>query len=306
MAEGPLALGCFGKLPFWPEYIERSAGLPTARALRSWLHEGKETSATLADEEIACVDVPIRSRLRLLLGLPGSTELLIGVLRGSKDHGGRNFPFSVFAHVPRRLYGKHYALLPLAFAPVWDALDEAWDVLASVASKAAFDEVLVGLQAPQPEPAKQVVEAYKSGQERSIAALNGRADGACREALQEKLPEVLARLKQGNGEMGLELPVSSDPEEACFDATFWIDLLNRQFFMKRFEPSVLLDETRSREDRTVYLRFGKLDAADYPTVMGFGDPDTPFLRPAHPDEQRGAEAADDGPTYAEILASRFS
>ncbi len=104
MAEEPLGLGCFGKLPFWPEYIDRSVGLPTALALRSWLHEGKETSASLADEDIACADVPIRSRLRLLLGLPGSKELLVGVVRASKDGGGRNFPFSVFAQVPRRIY----------------------------------------------------------------------------------------------------------------------------------------------------------------------------------------------------------
>jgi hypothetical protein len=76
--------------------------------------------------------------------------------------------------------------------------------------------------------------------------------------------------------------------------------------MKRFEPSVLLDETRSREERCVYLRFGRLDAADYPTVMGFGDPDAPFLRPAHPDEARGSEATTTGPTYAELLKSRIS
>jgi hypothetical protein len=104
------------------------------------------------------------------------------------------------------------------------------------------------------------------------------------------------------------LPTSPDLDEACFDATFWMDLLNRQFFMKRFEPSVLLDEKPGVDDRGLMFRFGTLDPATYPAIMGLRPHGQDVLRPAHDaaEPSGDAEPAAGGRAYVDILKERFS
>jgi type VI secretion system ImpM family protein len=124
MADPNRPMACFGKLPFWREYLTGGAVHPTSRALRDWLHRGKEALG-LENGEEGVKDEVFNARLRVLIGLPGSKELLAGVIRPSNDAGGRHFPFAVFTHFPRKLYGKHYSLLPLALVPVREALGDA-------------------------------------------------------------------------------------------------------------------------------------------------------------------------------------
>lgn len=304
-----LPVGCFGKLPIWPEYMEAGTSYPAARALKQWLHGGRE-HAGLEAPEGGRTDTAVRAHLRLLTGLPGSTELLVGVLRPSGDQGGRSFPFSVFSFIPRKLYGKHYELLPLALSPVWDVLEDAWDSLAGVATKRAFEEVLESLEVPHPAPLNELRGFYQGRQRESTDGLRTRQDGASPERALGNLPAVLNRLRKGSDAEGLllELPVSREPDGACFDASVWIDLMNRQFMLKRFEPLVFLDARQDAADGRLLLKFGSLRPADYAAIMALRDADAGVARPAHPAPGEEAAAVPEPAmaTYADLLGRKLS
>jgi hypothetical protein len=310
MSNETLPVGCFGKLPFWPEYLELRTGYPTSLSLKQWLHQGRE-EAGLSGEGLGRTDVELHANLRMLVGVPGSTELLIGVLRPNKDAGGRNFPFVTFTHLPRRAFGKHYALLPLALAPVWRELEEAWDTLASMASKDAFREVLEGMEVGAPGLWRHVQDDYSSRQGESVERLFDREDGASLERLNVNMPEVLEDLKKrgADGGLRLQLPVSREIDEACLDASIWIDVLNRQFRFRRYDPNVILDATPGVQSRLAFLKFGALDPGDYGwTVMPEAGM-TDFFSPAHtagPEAGKGDPAAPEGLTVSDLLGARFA
>jgi len=306
-----LPLGCYGKLPCWREFLEENVSYPSSRALKKWMHEGREES-NLGAEETGGEKVLERAHQRFLFSLPGSVELVAGVIRPSTDQGGlRKFPFAVFTHFPRRLYGKQYALLPLALSPVWDALDDAWESLSNVASRTAFRELLASTKVPGPAPVDEVRRQYEEMQGEDAGRLFRQEDGASLRRLTEMMPGTIAELKKKGGEGGLklELPVSRDRESACFDAAFWIELLNRQFLWRRFEPSVFLGRVPDRTDCCVLMLFGMMMGSDYPLIMmGGGEAAAGALKPAHGAGTGEAQAVvpEGAVTYKELSSRRFA
>lgn len=309
MERDTFPLGCYGKLPFWPEYLKENVSFPSSRKLVAWIHEGRsEASLAASQEDPGQAEPPAeRARVRILYGEPGATEIVAGVIRPSADQGGlRKFPFVVLTHLPRRLFAGSYPLLPLALAPVWEALDEAWDRLASVASKEAFQEIAGSHRVPSPLPPREVEQEYRGRQQETMSVL-GRGDGISLEILARNMPELLGRIRKDPATFRVELPVSPDPGTACLDASFWIDLLNAQFRFRRVEPAVFLDEDPGSRSRKVLLILPPLAAGDYPAVM-HGSADCPgVLRPAQGPEVGGGEdpASPREVTYAEMLARRF-
>jgi hypothetical protein len=307
MDPGYLALGCYGKLPFWPEYLRENVSYPSSRGLVSWIHDGRG-EATLGGGGREVPAPAETARLRLLHGEAGSSEIVAGVIRPSSDQGGlRRFPFLVLTHIPRRLYGRSYSLLPLALAPVWDALDHAWDTLASVASRDAFREVLSSLRVPAPAPSREVEALYRSRQKEQLGGLMGRADGATVERLEANMPELLGRIRRGAEPFRVELPVSDDLEAACLDTSFWADLINRQFRLRRVEPSAFLDERPRQAERKVLLALPPLSPSDYAVIVGGEVPVSGVLRPAHPAAGQASSplAAGREVTYEALLTRRF-
>lgn len=308
MSEHYLPLGCFGKLPCYGDFLEGNLMYPTSRALKEWVLEGRE-AVGLESQVVETARPKETSRRRFLYGLPGSMELVAGVIRPSADQGGRrSFPFMVFAHFPRRQYGRYYGLLPLALAPVWDALDDAWDSLANVATKAAFQEVVASTLIPPPAAVGEVRTSYEGLQQEPAEKTLSRHDSSL-DALLRNLPDLFRELRKGsNGEgLRLELPASADPAGACFEASFWIDLLNRQFMWRRFEPGVFLTEGGAEKNAQVLFVFGILHARDYPMLLGCEGAEATVVRPARSQQPHGShlESRDARMTYAEILAHRF-
>jgi len=310
MSRDLLPVGCFGKLPFWPEYLEVGAGLETARALREWVHQGR-AEAGLVEEGEDRPDVELWTHWRLLIGTPGSKDLLVGVMRPSKGAGGREFPFTVFTHVPRREYGKHYALLPLGLGPVWEELEDAWLSLASLATRDAFRETIGSFEVSRPAPIREIRAAFEAGQIDPLDGLFDRTDGANLDTLLAELPGAMGRLKQrGNRGLNLCLPVSRDARQACFDAAMWIDLVNRQFFMRRFEPCLILDASAKERERVAFFKYGALGPADYAALLsnGGGELAADLDRPAHGSGGQPSSAGGDSSpvtTYAELLSRKF-
>jgi type VI secretion system ImpM family protein len=308
MSADYLPLGCYGKLPCYGDYLQGRLFQPSSQAVKSWLHEGR-AEVGLGQEEGTGSKPRETARHRFLYGIHGSAELMAGVIRPSSDQGERRqFPFMVFTHFARRHYGKHYALLPLALAPVWDALDDAWDSLANVATKAAFEEELGATLIPYPEPLAGIRGSYEAMQLESVGGMFDH-DGGPVEELLNNLPELFSELKQGKGGEGVrvELPVSGDRAAACFDAAFWIDLMNRQFFMRRFEPAVFLPDSPAQKGNRMLMVFGILSPTDYALIMGCEGGPARIVRPAGParTDDLASVATDTGLTYKDLLAKRF-
>lgn len=307
---GPfLSTGCFGKLPCYGDFLEVGAAQPTGRALKEWIFAGRE-GVGMEREESGAGAPSERVGRRFLFGLPGSVELVAGVIRPSVDQGERRrFPFALFTYVPRRLYGRHYELLPMALGPVWEALGEAWDNLAGVATRAAFDEVLASTRVPAPAPVKDVRASYEAVLPEAVNRIFDRNEGNLG-ALFMNLPSLVGRLRKGTAEEGLrvELPVSRGGGVACFDASFWLDLLNRQFLWKRFEPAVFLAEGSAEGNCGVLFIFGILAAQLYPLVMGCEGAELEVARPAFLTGAAESAPPPEHPsmTYAELLSKRFS
>jgi type VI secretion system ImpM family protein len=305
MAEAYLPLGCFGKLPFYGDYLKEGVSQPTARAVIELMLHGKRELAVDETDHGGYKDVAIEGSHWILLGEAGSRELFVGVLRPSRDGGGRHFPFAVFTHVPRKIYGRHYSLLPLALTPIWVALAEAWEALADVATRDGFEETLEAIELPDLIDLKEARGDFQGRQGEDAGKLFEGRNGASPAHLARTMPELLERLRKG-GEDGLsvQLPVARELGEACFNVSVWLDLLNSQFRLRRFEPSVFLDERTAVEARLVVLRFGSLGPPDYLDIIGRPRPEA-FLRPAHaetPDEDSSNHQA---MTYGDFLGARY-
>jgi hypothetical protein len=125
------------------------------------------------------------------------------------------------------------------------------------------------------------------------------------DALRNNLPEMLKALKSSPSDVRLELPASAEQESAAYDATFWVDLINRQFFWKRFEPTIFIDGATRQTDRRIMLLFGDPSPSDYAHVMGMVNAQGTFQRPAHSSSGSGAPPSGAAPTYAELASTRF-
>jgi type VI secretion system ImpM family protein len=302
-----LPVACFGKLPFWPEFLAVDVTEPTARHLKRWLHGGREYAGLQAEEENP-PDLPIKAHVRCLIGLSGAAELLAGVVRPSTDRGGRHFPFAVFTHFPRRIYGRHYALLTLALAPIWDALEDAWQQIHLASTEEDFRERLGAVEVPHPADRDAVRAVHRRMVRDDADRLFGREAGTDAGLLAERMPDVVFRMRKlgASDGLGLVLPVSEDLEEACFDAGWWIELLNRQFRLKRFEPSVFIDGRPALKDRLAVLKFGTLAAEDYPCIMGLDPQADPFLRPLPGGSPvAGSATTKSGVSFEELLARKL-
>jgi len=105
----------------------------------------------------------------------------------------------------------------------------------------------------------------------------------------------------------LELPVSADRAAACFDAACWIDLMNRQFFLRRFEPSLFLPDSPTQKNNRILMVFGILSPTDYALIMGCEGVPARAVQPAGPAgaDDQPSDATDIAMTYKELLAKRF-
>lgn len=305
MAETYLPLGCFGKLPCYGDYLKVGVSQPSARALMELMLHGTRELAVDESDNGGYKDVAIEGSHWILFGDPGSRELLAGVLRPSRDSGGRHFPFVLFTHVPRKIYGRHYALLPLALTPIWIALAEAWESLAELATRDGFEEALEAIELPDMIDVKEARGDFQGRQREDAARLFEGRNGPSPAQLAQKMPEFLQRLRKGGDDgLSVQLPVARDLGEACFNVSVWLELVNSQFRLRHFEPSVLLDERAAVEARVVVLRFGPLGPSDYLDIIGRPRQDA-FLRPAHAEIPEEESSSDQAMTYGDFLGARY-
>jgi hypothetical protein len=291
-----MPIGCYGKLPFWPEYLAAGPPARVAGVLREWLHAGfVETDGERA------------GRLRYVIGDTGEGELMAGVLRPSEDQGGlRSFPFTVHVTFPRHAVGSKYPLVIAGMDMVWDALDDAWEALAGMSSADAFREHVASIRIPLPRERAAVRPLYESYIASSADRVFGADPASGPEPLAEGLPRTIASIRETPAERALviALPVGANLDEAPFDIAFWLDVIGRQFTWRRPEPAVFLEADAGRAPREVRLVHGPLAAAPFADVVVGGTVRPGVCYPAR--SRAGAlQAAGSAPTLRQILAHRF-
>jgi len=298
-----LQIGCYGKLPFDRGYLESSISSPAATAWRRWIREGRRHVGIEQEED----DTPAHETASrwFAFALSGSSELLIGAIRPSRDQTPtRTHPFVVFTHVSRRSCSRRYALLPLELLRVWEALDDAWQSLARVSSTEAFQELLSATLVPPPLSAAQIESDYERRLEGDLGLLFDRSDGTSVEALLGSLPGAVLEVLDNERGARVELPVSPDPSRAAFETAFWLDLLSRHCPGRIPEPSLFIETGGEDKNRCVVFVFGMVTEYDYPLLMKIVGRESKSTRPAHAPVGVPSPALErSGPlTYADLLS----
>lgn len=291
-----LPLACFGKAPCDLEYLEYNVSYPSSRKLKSWIRDGFKLARMAPDGE-GSREFRESRNCGFLVGGPDANEWVAGIIGPSTDEYPRENVLAVFTHLPRRPYAKSYHLLPLALTSVWHAIDDARSHLLEVSTLDSFEDYLLSTRVPAPSDPNHSKNEYKATQREAFHRIFDRADGADPESLQAQLPQVVAGLRKvkGGGSFAVELPVSTERSDACFDASFWIDLLNHQFLWHRFQPAVFLPLDPVNDRRTVVLVFGGLGPELYASIMGDVTENGLVLRPAAASRGETPDGATDSP-----------
>lgn len=102
-------VGLFGKTPSQRDFVRVNIGSSTVTAFDQWLRESVMTLPSLRGH------LPPEP-LPFLFREPTGRGFLIGVMRGSQDGVGREFPLAVFHHLDGHAHAGDFAGLPRAFA----------------------------------------------------------------------------------------------------------------------------------------------------------------------------------------------
>lgn len=217
-----------------------NVGDPLVQRLTRWLEEAVE----------AChrthAQVP-RLPVRFLFRAAGEGRALVGVMRGSQDRVGRQFPLAAFVPVAGRLVESAFPAVPLVYAPFLGALSQALE--ADPASPAALAERLASMPAPGAEDEARGDEAARAAAARPagefLASLGDAASGRRHYAVNTLLAacSTVRGREPGRAETVLDCPAASDA-----DAWAWLELARRAlawkaapaFFLRAGAPGRLL------------------------------------------------------------------
>lgn len=145
-----MTVGLFGKTPSQRDFVRVNIGSPVVRALDEWL---RESVMTLPSMRAHLPPEP----LPFLFRAPDNAGFLIGVMRGSEDGVGREFPLAIFHHLDGRAHANDWAALPKAYAPFIAAASELLDHVDSILANDAAQ--LPGLLERLPLPPPTAVHA---------------------------------------------------------------------------------------------------------------------------------------------------
>lgn len=140
---GVPSVGLFGKTPSQRDFIRVNIGTPVVRAFDEWLRESVMTLPSLR------AHLPPEP-LPFLFRAPDNLGFLIGVMRGSEDGVGREFPLAVFHHLVGPAHAHDWPTLPKAYAGFLAAATELLEQIDS-AEPSLLPILLERLPLPSPE-----------------------------------------------------------------------------------------------------------------------------------------------------------
>lgn len=105
---GP-TVGLFGKTPSQRDFVRVNIGTPVVRAFDEYLRESVMTLPSLR------AHLPPEP-LPFVWRAPENAGFLLGVMRGSEDGVGREFPLAIFHHLDGPAHANDWSALPRAYA----------------------------------------------------------------------------------------------------------------------------------------------------------------------------------------------
>jgi type VI secretion system protein ImpM len=115
-----VSVGLFGKTPSARDFVRVNIGTTAVRAFDEWL---RESVMTLPSMRAHLPPEPLPFMFRA----PDDAGFLLGVMRGSQDGVGREFPLAIFHHVNGPARANDWAALPRAYASFIQAATELLD-----------------------------------------------------------------------------------------------------------------------------------------------------------------------------------
>lgn len=238
-APGPI--GFFGKIPAHGDFVRGNVGDPIVQRFTRWLEEASEACHKTR------AAVP-RDPVRFFFRPAGEARALLGVLRGSQDRVGRQFPLAAFAIADGPLVARAFPAAPLAYGGFLGALSAALAV--DPPSPAALAETLGAIPAPGADAVASGDAAARAAAARParefLGALLGEPAKGRRHYAMNTLLAACAPLRgrePPRAETVLDCPATSDA-----DAWAWLELARRAlawssaptFFLKAGAPGRLL------------------------------------------------------------------
>jgi hypothetical protein len=215
-----LRVSCFGKLPFYREFLRIGLGGSAAPWVIRWVESAHESWSRSGE-------APVQSPLiRFAAPLDGG-GLVAGTVRQSTD-GLRRHPVTFFIEDARGGTQDRWHLAPLALSESWDALSalnqQTWDNVTSLS--AALES---GVPEPAWEPARITYEDALAAP-LDVApwnALLGETGDRARHAAANLLAVLEAQRSARSAAEGVSLAVPLRPSHgtAPVAASIWLDLL---------------------------------------------------------------------------------
>ncbi|MFO7561429.1 MAG: type VI secretion system-associated protein TagF [Enhygromyxa sp.] len=283
------SVGLFGKTPSQRDFVRVNIGTPVVRAFDEWLRESVMTLPSLR------AHLPPEP-LPFVFRAPDNGGFLLGVMRGSEDGVGREFPLAVFHHLDGPAHAHDWSALPRAYGAFIAAASELLGRIDGIMAADPSSVPRMLEQLPLPAPASVHAGLQQGWQQlarvsadelldRLFSRPTGNPEG-------DRWPDDhiyglgmllnacyrVAGHPPRTGAITLDLPVTSD-----FELLFWLELA-RRILRWPSPPSFMWSQRQYR----LLLVLG----APGPTLLGvLGTPGT-F------DEQIWQVVADDEETAA--------
>ena len=136
-----LPVSCYGKLPFYQDFIRIDGGTEGLRDFSAWVDRAFGMRWDDLDGRGETVDQPVR----VLYAVPRNGSIVCGSLRDSSDSGGlRQFPFAAFTEISIRSLDPSLPGFVIGILPVWKALERWMEEATCVSSITEFYDAVRG------------------------------------------------------------------------------------------------------------------------------------------------------------------
>ncbi len=237
----PLAVSCFGKLPFHREFLRLGLGTPASAWVVRWV-EGAHAAWT------ARGDAPAESSLARFAVTTDGGGLLAGVVRQSSD-GLRRHPVTFFVEDVGGVRAEDWPLVPVALAATWATLAalaaRQWDDLASLTSALEAARSPLDWAAAQAAHGDTLAAPLAGAVWESVTDAAGDAG---RHAAANLLAVAEAQRQARSAAEGISvaLPLPTDPSQSAARAGFWLALLAAAVGAGGQRPAMVLGEAPPR------------------------------------------------------------
>jgi type VI secretion system protein ImpM len=227
------SIGCFGKLPIYPDFIRHNASNKEIVQLDQWIQEGIQFAKIKMGQPWA--DKFSNSNLwNFLFHCDDAGHFLLGVYLPSRDTGGRLYPFLIFLRVDRSIFQ-----LPLYFAPLFfltflngarDLVQDGWkgmDIKALLSAVANMDYHTT-------RDFNQIREAYTQylrdhSSKEFWENIFGDFESPKKYLITRNLSDILAPLRQNHANkfgLSLKFPLITRDSDEDYDIPVWFDMIS--------------------------------------------------------------------------------